>query len=376
MFCLIIEEGGVRVIDQSSEVENVLDNLRKPNDEWLTYVVTAPMGVHIFGECDTLIIAFKDQTTQQRNILNFDYTDYDDSSESFGLYEYLNHSDNGWLVIDNGRYRTLSSAEMSEGKAHSNALLLPKISYVLKGSGDSIELFDEQDAISFRDDLNRRLEKVGVSGIKDKWTKDFEPKVNQLTEEASTISRINRIFKAQETEYEKARWIVTNPLIRSEANLPNVDLVFKNNKLDGIGSIDGTSVRDDWMDLIFNPNSNHDSHYYWDSGECLDWEGFDEVIRLFTKDSLTVETSSDEYLYSLNTFIFTFHLEEDLKNLETSDEYAIELTKKIDDKVVAEYSLRDNRTQVTQMSIFLNFPFKILFGYYPNKLVVVLKDVV
>lgn len=378
MFCLIIEKGDVRAIDHNSEVENVLKNLRKQSLYWSAYIVTAPMGVHSIGECDTLIVAFKNQITQQRTILNFNYSDYDDLSESYGLYDYLKNSDNvlenGWLAIDNGRYRTLSSGDISEGKAHSNHLLLPKKGYVLKGLGDSIELFDKEEAISYRDYLRTRLEKVGETEIKDKRTKEIEPKNQQRTTEALITSRKNRIAKYQRSEYEKARWIVTDPLIGKDFNLPNIDLVFKNNELDGVGSIDGDAVRSDWMDLIFD--THHESNYYWDDGLFLDWEGFDEVIRLFSKDSLKVNPSSGASFYSLNTLIFTFNLEEDLKNLETSDEYVVELTKKIDDKVVAEYSLMDNRTQVTQMSIFLNFPFKKVFGYFPNKLVIVLKDIV
>lgn len=373
MFFLIIENGDVRVVDQYSEVEDILEYLKKPNDEWSAYDVTVPMGVYNFGECDTLIVVFKNQITQQRNIINFNYKDYDYISESYGLYDYLKDSDNvldnGWLAIDNGRYRALSSGDISEGKAHSNHLLLPKKAYVLKGFGDSIELFDEQEAISYRNHLNLRLEEISVTEFNEQ-----KPKKEQITRVASKVSRVKRITKAWETEYEKVRWIVTDPLIKKDVNLPNVDLVFKNSELDGVGSIDGNAVRSDWMDLIFD--SHQESNYYWDDGMFLDWEGFDEVIKLFLKDGIKVNPSSEESYYSLDTVIFTFHLEEDLKNLENSDEYAVELTKKIDDKVVAEYSLMDNRTQVTQMSIFLNFPFKKVFGYFPNKLVIVLKDVI
>ena len=92
--------------------------------------------------------------------------------------------------------------------------------------------------------------------------------------------------------------------------------------------------------------------------------GFKDVI-----DALT--PSSDEPFTSL---VLTFSLESNLTEWKPTSEYIIELSKEIDDMAIAKYSVRDNHSRRWE-DIYLGFIFKRLFGYFPDSMLIELKEV-
>mgnify|MGYP006876951866 CR=1 FL=1 len=71
----------------------------------------------------------------------------------------------------------------------------------------------------------------------------------------------------------------------------------------------------------------------------------------------------------------TVDIESILTEWKPTSEYIIELSKEIDDVAIAKYSMRDNHSNQWE-DIFLGFIFKRLFGYFPNSILIQLKEVI
>lgn len=364
-YCLIIEKGIIKLGASNLELLSKLNRISNDLASWQVKEFS------INASAETLVIAYEDQNDNYCHLLSLNNPFTTVTARSM-----FRHSDNQWLVgdysIDNDLpldelidriEESLDVGEIQEHKnfhndptiplvdilSASNNLLLPSTVFIYGTIGDQVQSLSYLEAERYRVLLKNYLSFI-------KTDKNFFKSSTIIAD----YDNKSRILYERSREFEKFKWTISEPII-SDDQLPIVDLVFSGYNLDGVGKV--TTAIDDWDEYTLAGN---ESQFYEFSYDILDINenGFKDVI-----DALT--PSSDEPFTSL---VLTFSLESNLTEWKPTSEYIIELSKEIDDMAIAKYSVRDNHSRRWE-DIYLGFIFKRLFGYFPDAMLIELKEV-
>lgn len=370
-YCLAIEDGRIRVIEADLELLEKLCCTPDKLDEWHIKEFAINNGN------EALIVVYQNQYDECSHLLSRNNPFVTLGADSTYLF-----SDNQWLV---GEYRAITEISLDDfidtieehldiegiqvykrfgsfgGKSltdkiyESNNILFPSTAYIYGSIGHTIQSLGLSEAKQYKEEIKKYLALVRTDANL------FRTKSSE-----SVYDAISLIKGKRRLESEKIKWTVANPII-SEDNLPIVNLVFSGYNLDGLGLVADylghSTAADDWEEY---GDGNSSQFYHW-TEDYLDiiHNGFKEVI-----DELS--PICEEPYASL---VLTFSVESTLTEWKPASEYIIELTKKIDDVAIAKYSVRDNRSNQWE-DIFLGFIFKRLFGYFPDSILVQLKEVI
>ena len=346
-YCLRLRSGKITILNSDKEIEDILLKHKHVSKyDWSSCTIKNPFEKR---NGSTLFVVSDADISLSPYPIHLIAPDLE-------IREKIQNRDNRISFHDKRRdYECFDTNALIEELSETDSVLIPHDAYIFDTIGNDITFFDWNTAVFLAEELTQIMFYIHITD------NPFEPKV--IINES--VKRENIIRNTRERELEKAEWLVTEPVIPL-SDLPNVDLVFIGDELEGHGTVNDFSIQNDWNDY----NDNFGSKYYFE--DQLEFQGF-----YWTLKNLTSWTTNNPLTdRDIASVVVTFKLESTINKWSELDDYLVELTKVVDDVAIAEYHMSDNRNNHGDTEvIWLGFNFKKLFGYFPETIVLSVKEV-